>query len=57
MITISASALQSFVSDIFAKAGCSTTQSNRIAESLVGANLTGHDSPLIRAFLAEPAAA
>ncbi len=44
MITISASALQSFVSDIFAKAGCSTTQSNRIAESLVGANLTGHDS-------------
>lgn len=44
MPTIRADALQKLVSDIFVKAGTSRTQGDRIAESLVGANLTGHDS-------------
>ena len=44
MPTIRADALQKLVSDIFVKAGTSRPQGDRIAESLVGANLTGHDS-------------
>lgn len=44
MIAIDADKLRDFVRDIFAKAGCSEKESARIAESLVGANLTGHDS-------------
>ena len=44
MPTIRADALQKLVSDIFVHAGTSRAQGDRIAESLVGANLTGHDS-------------
>ena len=41
---IAATALQHFVATIFEAAGCSTEESNRIADYLVRANLTGHDS-------------
>jgi len=41
---ISASALQSFVAEIFELTECSAAESARIAENLVEANLTGHDS-------------
>ena len=41
MPTIRADALMKLVSDIFVKAGTSRAQGDRIAESLVGANLTG----------------
>lgn len=44
MRTLSADALSKFVSDIFVKAGCSRAQGDRLGESLVGANLAGHDS-------------
>jgi hydroxycarboxylate dehydrogenase B len=44
MITIRAQALSTFVSHIFQKAGCSAAQGDRLGESLVGANLAGHDS-------------
>ena len=44
MITIRADTLNRFVSDIFVQAGCSRTQGDRLGESLVGANLAGHDS-------------
>jgi hydroxycarboxylate dehydrogenase B len=44
MITIRADGLSKFVSDIFVKAGTSRTQGDRLGESLVGANLAGHDS-------------
>ena len=44
MPTIRADALTALVSDIFVKAGTSRAQGDRIAESLVSANLTGHDS-------------
>jgi len=44
MITIRAAALSKFVSDIFVKAGTSRAQGDRLGESLVGANLAGHDS-------------
>lgn len=44
MPTIRADALSKLVSDIFVQAGCSATQGDRIGESLVGANLAGHDS-------------
>ena len=44
MPTIRADALTKLVSDIFVKAGTSRAQGDRIADSLVGANLTGHDS-------------
>ncbi|MBL8698682.1 MAG: malate/lactate/ureidoglycolate dehydrogenase [Alphaproteobacteria bacterium] len=37
-------ALTSFVTSIFAKAGCSPAESDRVARYLVAANLTGHDS-------------
>ncbi len=44
MITIRAEALSRFVSDIFVKAGTSRAQGDRLGDSLVGANLAGHDS-------------
>jgi uncharacterized oxidoreductase len=44
MIRISAEALRDFVRDIFIAAGCSRAEALRIAASLVGANLAGHDS-------------
>ncbi len=36
--------LRSMVADIFAKAGCSREEGERIARHLASANLTGHDS-------------
>src|SRR5688500_603366 len=41
---IEASVLEDFVRDIFVGAGCSEAEGGRIAESLVSANLVGHDS-------------
>lgn len=41
---IEAAALQEFVRDIFVGAGCSAAEGERIAGSLVSANLVGHDS-------------
>lgn len=43
-ITIEHRKLIKLIGEIFVRAGCSTTEANRIAESLVGANLAGHDS-------------
>jgi len=44
MITIKHDDLANFVRDIFAKAGCSDAEAEQLGRSLVGANLTGHDS-------------
>jgi len=44
MVTIKAGPLTELVRDIFAKAGCSARESERIGKYLVSANLTGHDS-------------
>jgi uncharacterized oxidoreductase len=44
MVTIGAEALTALVRDIFAKAGCSAAEADRIGKYLVSANLTGHDS-------------
>ncbi|MDX2204944.1 MAG: malate/lactate/ureidoglycolate dehydrogenase [Hyphomicrobiaceae bacterium] len=44
MVTIKADALSDLVRDIFAKAGCSAAEAERIGRYLVSANLTGHDS-------------
>ena len=44
MVTIKAGALAELVRDIFAKAGCSAAEAERIGKYLVSANLTGHDS-------------
>ena len=44
MVKVKADKLKDFVSDIFQKAGCSETEGIRLGESLVGANLAGHDS-------------
>jgi hydroxycarboxylate dehydrogenase B len=44
MVTVPANALQDFIAEIFAKAGCSAEEGRRIAKYLVAANLTGHDS-------------
>ena len=44
MTVISADALRSYIGDIFASAGCADDEAGRIAENLVDANLTGHDS-------------
>jgi len=41
---ISAAALRSFVAEVFEHTECSSVESVRIAENLVEANLTGHDS-------------
>ena len=43
-VTIKAKALEAFVADIFASAGCSTEEGGRIGRYLVSANLSGHDS-------------
>ena len=43
-VTIKAKALEAFVADIFAAAGCSTEEGGRIGRYLVSANLSGHDS-------------
>jgi uncharacterized oxidoreductase len=44
MVTIRADALAGLVREIFAKAGCSGAEAERIGRYLVSANLTGHDS-------------
>jgi uncharacterized oxidoreductase len=44
MVTVKAQALADLVRDIFAKAGCSEAEAERIGKYLVSANLTGHDS-------------
>jgi len=44
MVTIKADKMSAFVSDIFAKAGTSRAEADRIGKYLVTANLTGHDS-------------
>jgi hydroxycarboxylate dehydrogenase B len=44
MVTIAAEKMSAFVSDIFAKAGTSRAEADRIGKYLVVANLTGHDS-------------
>jgi uncharacterized oxidoreductase len=43
-VTIKAKALEAFVADIFATAGCSREEGGRIGRYLVSANLSGHDS-------------
>lgn len=43
-VTISADNLRHFVTDIFERTDCSQAESGRIADNLVEANLTGHDS-------------
>jgi hydroxycarboxylate dehydrogenase B len=43
-VTIKAKALEAFVADIFASAGCSREEGGRIGRYLVSANLSGHDS-------------
>jgi uncharacterized oxidoreductase len=43
-VKIEAGVLQDFVRDIFVGAGCSAGEGERIAASLVSANLVGHDS-------------
>ncbi len=44
MVTIKADRMSAFVADIFAKAGSSRAEAERIGRYLVTANLTGHDS-------------
>ncbi len=44
MIVIKPAALSGFVAEIFAKAGCSAAEGERIGRYLVESNLTGHDS-------------
>ncbi len=44
MVTIAAAPLADLVKNIFAKAGCSPAEAERIGKYLVSANLTGHDS-------------
>jgi uncharacterized oxidoreductase len=43
-VTLRAAALEAFVADIFAAAGCSAAEGGRIGRYLVSANLSGHDS-------------
>ena len=43
MVTIEANALQNFVGDIFAKAGCSAEESRRIGKYLVAAMFVGFE--------------
>jgi len=43
-VTIKATALEAFIADIFAAAGCSSDEGGRIGRYLVSANLSGHDS-------------
>ena len=42
--TVPVATLRAFVTDIFAKAGTSREEGERIAHHLIGANLAGHDS-------------
>lgn len=44
MPTLSVDRLTAVVSEIFDRAGCDREEAERVAENLVGANLTGHDS-------------
>ena len=44
MVTIKAGPLTELVGEVFAKAGCSAAEAERIGKYLVSANLTGHDS-------------
>ncbi len=44
MVMIKAESMTAFVSDIFAKAGTSRAEADRLGKALVVANLTGHDS-------------
>jgi uncharacterized oxidoreductase len=44
MVTIKSGPLAELVRDIFAEAGCSAAEAERIGKYLVSANLTGHDS-------------
>lgn len=44
MPVVPVAALRSYVADIFLAAGCSRAESDRVAQYLVMANLTGHDS-------------
>src|SRR5437868_12551227 len=44
MRRIDAAALKAFVGEIFVASGSSAAEAERIAASLVGANLAGHDS-------------
>ena len=44
MRLIAAQELEQLVTDIFARAGCSSAESQRIGHYLIGANLAGHDS-------------
>jgi uncharacterized oxidoreductase len=44
MVTIKAGPLVELVRDIFAKAGCTSAEAERIGKCLVSANLVGHDS-------------
>ena len=44
MVTVNAVRMTAFVSDIFAAAGTSRAEADRIGRYLVSANLTGHDS-------------
>ena len=44
MHVVPAATLETFVADIFHKAGCDRVEAERIAYHLMGANLTGHDS-------------
>ncbi len=44
MHVVPAATLETFVADIFYKAGCERVEAERISYHLMGANLTGHDS-------------
>ena len=44
MIHIAASALTTLVAEVFTRVGSSSDEAQRVAHSLVGANLSGHDS-------------
>jgi hydroxycarboxylate dehydrogenase B len=44
MLTIASETLQRTAAEIFTQAGCSGAEAARIADYLVRANLTGHDS-------------
>lgn len=44
MVLVPADPLRRLITDIFRSEGCSAAESGRIAKSLVGASLTGHDS-------------
>lgn len=44
MILVPVAKLEAVCADIFARVGCSDEEASRVARSLVGANLAGHDS-------------